>query len=426
MRLLWLSPRNSSAAQPTTSSNAPSSSAQSPAFGLRLRIGVFFALAAFVAIAIRAGYLARDNQFGQFVLVDIHAFYITGKIFHDGLIDKAYELPFMQQAQQAFAGSTSFMPWTYPPPFNLVVALLATMPFVVAYVVFVSSTLAAYLAVLYKLRPGTFPLAISLGFTSSIVMIICGQNGFLTAAIIGLFCLFYLKASLWAGAILGLMVIKPHLAVGLGLWLLFRKEFTLLFAAAAMALVLCVLATLVMEPSVWIAFLNATVEAGGYLRDGEYPLYRMTSAYAGLRSAGAPGQLAFGAHLAIAAIAIGVIFLAARNETDTSTSLGIAILCTFFISPYVYDYDLPILGVAFTLMWPTLSRSAGNLTLSGILALSWMAGGCAVLSIALFLWLDNENMTPIALGWIIMGSLAALTLRIIYPRGLASLKMRPA
>lgn len=399
---------------------------QTPALGLRLRFGLAIVLCGFAAIAIRAGFLARAAGMEKFPLTDIHAFYITGQLFHQGLIDKAYELSFMLEAQKAFAGTKSFMPWTYPPPYNLVVALLATMPFVAAYAVFVSATLAAYLAALYKLRPNAFAFAVWICLMSSIVMIICGQNGFLTAAIIGLFCLLYLKGSLWGGAVLGLMVIKPHLAVGVGLWLLFRKEYAQLFAAAAVAIALCALATLVMGPSVWTAFLAATADAGAYLRDGEYPLFRMTSVYAGWRSAGAPSQLAMGAHLAIAAAAAVAIVLAAIREGDRSTSLGVAILCSFFISPYAYDYDLPILSVAFALMWPALAKCGRPRAIAGIVALAWMSGGCALLSAMPFMWLDDESLTPIALGWIFMGALAALTLRTLYPRVVASLRLRTA
>lgn len=173
---------------------------------LSIQFGVSLVLCAFVAIAWRAVSLAAE--YGSWEpIVDFHAFYVSGMFVREGLVNDAYNLTRMYEAQRAFAGTTSFMPWTYPPPFNLAVGLLATLPFVLSYSLFVSVTFAAYALVLYRLCPATFATALWTAVPTSLVMIICGQNGFLTAALIGLFAILYLRSSPWAGVVLGLMII---------------------------------------------------------------------------------------------------------------------------------------------------------------------------------------------------------------------------
>ena len=48
-------------------------------------------------------------------------------------------------------------------------------------------------------------------FPAMAITIGCGQNGFLTGALIGLVCLNVERRQLLAGLALGAMVIKPHL-----------------------------------------------------------------------------------------------------------------------------------------------------------------------------------------------------------------------
>ena len=55
-------------------------------------------------------------------------------------------------------------------------------------------------------------------FPALVITIRCGQNGFLTGALIGLGLFYLRKGSSLAGLPLGLMVIKPHLAVAFAVY----------------------------------------------------------------------------------------------------------------------------------------------------------------------------------------------------------------
>lgn len=79
-------------------------------------------------------------------LSDFDAFYITAQQVLRGQLDLVYRFETLTKLQaEAYNGATSFMPWTYPPQFDLLVAPFALLPTGVAYLLFVTATLTIYL-----------------------------------------------------------------------------------------------------------------------------------------------------------------------------------------------------------------------------------------------------------------------------------------
>ncbi len=99
-----------------------------------------------------------------------------------GQLDLVYQFETLVKLQQAFAGSTSFMPWTYPPQFDLLVAPFALLPAGIAYLLFITATLTAYLLTLRAVAGSNFALVLVVLFPALAITIGFGQNGFLSPA----------------------------------------------------------------------------------------------------------------------------------------------------------------------------------------------------------------------------------------------------
>lgn len=84
-------------------------------------------------------------------LVDFDAYYIVGQMFWDGRIAEAYNSATMAAIQHEFVGHDGFMPWTYPPQFNLVVLIFPALSRGIAYALFTGFTLAGYLYIIFLL-----------------------------------------------------------------------------------------------------------------------------------------------------------------------------------------------------------------------------------------------------------------------------------
>ncbi|WP_283808464.1 glycosyltransferase family 87 protein [Bradyrhizobium sp. AS23.2] len=92
---------------------------------------------------------------------------------------------------------------------------------------------------------------------------------------IGLVCLNVERRQLVAGLALGAMVIKPHLAIAVSLYLLATRRWIALGTAAAVVLASSLLCTLLFGWQIWTAWLGAIRESASYLEQGFYPLFRM-------------------------------------------------------------------------------------------------------------------------------------------------------
>lgn len=359
-----------------------------------------------VLIASKAIDLAEPASGRGASFIDFDAFRVAGHLVWRGAIEQAYRFETLLAFQRSFGEPNAFLPWTYPPVFNLVVAPFALLPRGLAYAVFTGSTLVAYLLILRRLAgPHLGPL-LALVFPALAVTVACGQNGFLTGSLVGAACLSLMRRDPRAGIPLGLMAIKPHLAVGFALQAVMTRDWRTALIAASVATTFAALATLLLGPGVWGAFREGVGEAGVFLERGLYPLYRMISAYAVVRSLGAPAAVALAVQAGIAILALGLIGLAIRRRMPFHQVAGLTTLATLLVSPYAYDYDLPILGVGLALLGPDLLMRATHRTRLALFALVWIACGWGLAMTGLLHHRYGETDIPLGVTAPSLGGLA--------------------
>ncbi|BDL38980.1 MULTISPECIES: glycosyltransferase family 87 protein [Methylorubrum] len=328
--------------------------------------------------------------FGPIGLSDFDILHIAGRMVWRGDIADAYHLPALLRVQQDLTGQQDFLPWAYPPPFNLVVAVLATLPVSLAYLLFTGTTLAAFLFVLRRIAGPFFPALLIALFPALFITVSCGQNGFLTGTLIGLSCLGLVHGRASAGLPLGLMVIKPHLAVGVAVCALALRRWACLAVAAVTAGLAAALATAVLGPAIWPAFLRGADEASANLAAGLYPLFRMVSVYASLRSLDLPAAVALAAQVVTAVTALGLVLLALRRGVARRQVVGLAAVAGLLVSPYAYDYDLSLYGVGLALLLPDLLDRASRREQAALLGLGWVASGYGFVAGTI-----NEHLVPV-------------------------------
>lgn len=289
-------------------------------------------------------------------LVDFDAFYLVATMISEGNLAGAYDAnTFYDRQKEHAAFDGNQLIWSYPPPFNLVVNPFILAPEWLSYLLFIGLTFMAYLWILQKVAGTQFHTSIILCLGFFPLLLRSGQNGFLTGGLIGLTCLFALRKSNWAGVSLGLMVIKPHLALAIGLWSLLDRRWVMATAAIGIALLACAVATAVYGVEVWSWFHMGITTTGEVLRDGRYPLFRMTSIFASALSAGLSPSQAMAVHLSVAIGAIAILIAIQFSDASQSSKIGMAVFVSALISPYNYDYDLTMLAFAFALLLPTIA-----------------------------------------------------------------------
>jgi hypothetical protein len=382
---------------------------------------VRFVLAALtVIIAFKTFWFARFGGWADRELADFDAFHIVAQRVWLGDLDQVYHFKALLRMQMdAAGGATGFMPWTYPPQYGLLLAPLAFLKVGVGYLLFTTATLAVYLVTLRAIAGVNFAQVLVIMFPALAITIGCGQNGFLTGALIGLVCLNVERRQPLAGLALGAMVIKPHLAIAVGLYLLATRRWVALGTAAAVVLASSLLCTLLFGWQIWTAWLDAIRESASYLEQGFYPLFRMISAYAALYKAGLPASAAFWGQASVAALALLAVLLAVARGVSSALALGIAAMMSVMISPYAYDYDLPILGIGLALALPNLTRMARARERSVIYGLILLAGAyglvqSARLAVQFGQKADHSQHFAPAIGGFALMTLLVLLLRLLW------------
>ncbi len=342
---------------------------------LRINVVAWALLMLVSAVLLQApGLLGKAKE-----LNDFDAFDISGRLALEGKAGHAYSAPLLFEAQKRTIGRSEYMPWAYPPQFTVIAMGLAILPVGLAYLLFTGVTLALYVLVLSRIAGPLLPGVVVAMLMTFVMLIRTGQNGFLTGALIGWFLLAFEQRRASAGVPLGLMVIKPHLAAGIALLGLLGKRFAALAVAAAVVAATSVAATAMLGAGIWKAFLNAAHEATALLAAGHYPLFRMTSIYACLRSFGLDAETALALHAVGAVIAVlSIIGLWFKAGSPRLVMAG-TMVGSLFISPYNYDYDLSILGLAIALALPDLLARTRSWEIVLLCGLTWLTTGWGIL-----------------------------------------------
>src|ERR1700690_2166484 len=128
----------------------------------------------------------------------------AGQLVLQGNPAAAYDWPTHKAMEVAALGHPfeGYFGWHYPPTFLQVAALLAKMSYVPAQIIVLLSTFCAYLFCLRGIigeRAGYFLAA---GFPAVLANFIAGQNGFLSAALLGGALLMLIERPIFAGVLL--------------------------------------------------------------------------------------------------------------------------------------------------------------------------------------------------------------------------------
>ncbi len=140
----------------------------------------------------------------------------------------------------------------------LLCAPLATLPYLVAFALFLAVTLMAFVGMMWSLLrvQGVAWLLPFLAFPSVFWTIGLGQNAFLNAALFGGFTLLLERRPLTAGMLLGCLCYKPHLGLLAPVALLAGRQWRAIAGAAIVVAVMVIAAprSPCSVPDTWSAY----------------------------------------------------------------------------------------------------------------------------------------------------------------------------
>jgi hypothetical protein len=304
-----------------------------------------------LAVLYAVGEWIRDRA-GHFILADFVTLWSAGALVRDGQAAGVYDWEIAKQAQVAVTGVdyNGHLGFHYPPPFLFIVAALAWLPFGVSYVGWIVLTFLPYAAVVRALVGRPIGWWLALAFPALFYNFVIGQNGCLTAALVGGTLLFIPTRPILAGICLGLLTYKPQYGPLFPLVLIATAQWRVIVAAAATTLVIAAASWLVFGSDTWLAFFHWAPMTPSFLTNGEVYFGKLQSMLGFVRFAGGSEAAAWIAHWSLAvAVAVALTLLwrsSVRYELKAAALATGAVLVT----PYVFMYDLVVLAIPMALL----------------------------------------------------------------------------
>jgi len=305
-----------------------------------------------VAIAyLMVDILAHDwiyNRDGLGIPTDFVNVWTAGQFALDGRPSLAWDWDIQKQAevallQQDFKG---YLAWHYPPPFLFVAALLAQFPYAVAFIGWALVSMVPYLAVVRAIVGRNSGFLLALAFPPVVINTLVGQNGCLTAALIGGTLYLLPLRPVLAGVCLGLLSYKPQYGILFPIVLVAAAQWRTFFTAAIVAAGLAFVSWLQFGSASWQAFFHGLPRfSQAFLHNGDAPWWKLQSLYALARYVGGPETLAWTLQAMLAgavAVALVVIWRSQRPYAIKAAALALGTLLT---TPYLFMYDMVVLAI---------------------------------------------------------------------------------
>ena len=273
----------------------------------------------------------------------------AGRLVLEGHPALAYDWDIQRQVEIALLGHDfiGIFAWHYPPPFLLVAASLAQFPYPIAFIGWMAISLLSYLAVMRAIVGHRFGLILAIALPMVFINTMVGQNGFLTAALIGGTLYLIPIRPILAGICLGLLSYKPQYGLLFPLVLIAAMQWRVFFSAGATAILLAFVSWLAFGTESWQAFFHwLPMFSQAFLTEGKAPWWKLQSLFALVRFFGGTEQLAWTLQwIMTATVGVGLALMWRSSVRYSLKAAGFA-AATLLTTPYLFMYDMMVLAIA--------------------------------------------------------------------------------
>ena len=308
-------------------------------------------LAAFNAAMLLSLYFAHAWLFdaeGRFIHTDFLNVWAAGKLALDGHPAQAWDWVIHKQVQVAMLGQdyVGDYAWHYPPPFLFIAMILAHFSYAHGLVGWAAASFVPYLAMMRAVVGQRFGLIAGAAFPVVLANTMSGQNGFLTAALLGGTLVLMPVRPILSGICLGLLSYKPQYGVLFPLALIAASQWTTFLSAAVTTAALALISWIVFGTDSWQAFFHwMPMFSQAFFTEGRATFYKLQSVFGMVRTFGGSEQLAWTLQWMMSgSVVVGVIMLW-RSRADYALKAASLAAGTLLLTPYLFLYDMMVLAI---------------------------------------------------------------------------------
>ncbi|MGO8912334.1 MAG: glycosyltransferase family 87 protein [Bradyrhizobium sp.] len=308
-------------------------------------------LAAFNAAMIPAMYFAHAWLFdanGHFIHTDFLNVWAAGKLALDGKPALAWDWDIHKQVQVAMLGRNYVgdYAWHYPPPFLFIAMLLAHFSYATGLVGWAAASFVPYMAMMRSLVGRRFGLMVGAAFPVVLANTMAGQNGFLTAALLGGTLVLLPTRPVLSGICLGLLSYKPQYGLLFPLVLIAAAQWRAFFAAAVTTAALALVSWIAFGTESWQAFFHwMPMFSQAFFTEGRATFFKLQSVFGLVRTLGGSEQLAWMLQWMMSGTVLFGVVTLWRSRADYALKAAALAAGTLLVTPYLFLYDLMVLAI---------------------------------------------------------------------------------
>ena len=279
---------------------------------------------------------------------DFVAVWAAGKLASAGHPAAVYDWGAHKLVEQTAVGHpfAGYFGFHYPPTFLLVAAALSMLSYATAYTVWALGTFPAYLIAIRAIVGDRIGYLLAAAFPAVLANFTIGQNGFVTAGLIGGTLVLMRQRPIMAGVLLGLLTFKPHLGLLFPIALIAGRQWRVLVSATIVALAMAGASWLAFGADTWQAFVgNIGHTSQAFLSEGSADWRKLQTIFGLTRSLGGSEPLAWSLQAMVtlaAATAVAALWRSTVQYEVKAAALGTGLMLA---TPYLYTYDLVALAV---------------------------------------------------------------------------------
>ena len=288
------------------------------------------------------------NESGAPVYHDFTCFWVAGwQALHGETASLSDHAAFKEvQEISAGLGRSPESLLSYPPVFTLILVPLAILPYFASFLTWESVTLVCCIAVVYLIVRRQPAISLMLASPFAAWNFLIGQNGFLTASLLGASLLLLERRPVLAGVFIGCLTYKPQFGILLPVALIAARQWCACVSAAVAAIFLVAASAAAFGVDGWVAFPRALFAQGsgtmftspdwGFLLQTFYGLILV------LQGGAALAWLAQG--VATAGVGI-VVWLVWRSPVRYALKAATLSTAALIATPYALAYDLAAIAI---------------------------------------------------------------------------------
>ncbi len=285
---------------------------------------------------------------GRLIPTDFVNVWAAGKLALDGQPALAWDWDIHKQVQVAMLGQSYVgdYAWHYPPPFLFVAMFLAHFPYAAGLVGWAAASFVPYMAMMRGVVGQRFGLIAGAAFPVVLANTMSGQNGFLTAALLGGTLVLMPTRPVLSGICLGLLSYKPQYGLLFPLALIAASQWTVFIAAAATTAALALASWIAFGTDSWQAFFHwMPMFSQAFFTEGRATFFKLQSVFGLVRTVGGSEQLAWTFQWMTSGTVVVSVVMLWRSRADFALKAAALAAGTLLVTPYLFLYDMMVLAI---------------------------------------------------------------------------------